>query len=551
LHVQKTDVFLQMKKITESNAAAYTLILIGITFLIRIWIAAYTGLGIGESYYFRGALNFDLSYFDQPPLFFWLSNITLKIFGVNNLGLRFPAVLLFAGTSWMLFLITRKFFNARAGFWAVTLMNLSAVFTVAIACWFQPDAPLMFFWLASTYVMVQIMFNPQNGQPGARYHTVTIYLQWLLVGVLMGLATLSKYHVIFLFAGVFIFVGTNKKQRHWLAHPGPYLAIIIAFIIALPILLWNYHNNWVSFVFQGSRAGTGEKLELHPEWFLRSIAGQSLWLLPWVWYPLVVELVKSWRLRRQQEYSFNFWIAILPLVFFTVVTLWSNLQYHFHWQAPGYMMLFIPLGYAIDQKLNGDHRKGRGTRRWLRFSVCFTVITIGVLSLHMVTGFWQWYGPKWIVKTAHGDNVDPTIQGVDYTDIKGRFEKEGWLNNPKIFTGAARWWLTGKVDWALKGQKPIICFSDDPRNLAFLVDPNTLIGKDAVIIGQEHAESINSDVKPFFDEVKQLPDLAVMRSGRDELHLQVYYCKNFHLPKTPHEELPLYHQLTGRPPFGK
>jgi hypothetical protein len=540
-----------MKKITERNAAQYTLILIVITFFIRIWIAAYTGLGIGESYYFRGALNLNLSYFDQPPLFFWLSGISVKLLGLTNLGLRFPAVLLFAGTSWMLFLITRKFFNSRAGFWAVTIMNLSAVFTVAIACWFQPDAPLMFFWLASAYVMIQIMFDTHHGRPGANYQTPQVYLLWLLVGILMGLATLSKYHVIFLFAGIFLFVGTNKSQRHWLMHPGPYLAIIIAFIIALPVLLWNAHNNWVSFVFQGSRAGTGKKLQLHPEWFLRSIGGQALWLLPWVWWPLIVELVKSWRLRRQQVYSFNFWIAILPLVFFTVVTLWSNLQYHFHWQAPGYMMLFIPLGYAIDQKLNGPERTGRGTRRWLRFSVCFTVITIGVLSLHMVTGFWQWYGPKWIVKTAHGDNVDPTIQGIDYIDIKGRFEKEGWFNNPKVFTGASRWWLTGKVDWAMKGQKQIICFSDDPRNLAFLVDPNKLLGNDAVIIGQEHQESINADVKPFFDEVKQLPDIAIMRSGRDELHLQVYYCKNFHLPAHPRDDLPLYHQLTGRPPFGK
>jgi len=540
-----------MKKITEGNAASYTLVLIVITFFIRLWIAAYTGLGIGESYYFRGALNFNLSYFDQPPLFFWLSNFSIKLFGLNNLGLRFPAVLLFAGTSWMLFLLAKRFFNPQAGFWAVVVMNLSAVFTVAIACWFQPDAPLMFFWLASAYVMVQIMFDPEHGKPGVNYHTKKIYLLWILVGLLMGLATLSKYHVIFLFAGVFLFVGTNKNQRHWLAHPGPYIAILISFLLALPVLLWNAENNWVSFVFQGSRAGTGEKFQLHPEWFLRSIGGQALWLLPWVWYPLVVELVKSYKKRNEQRYGFNFWIAILPLVFFTVVTLWSNLQYHFHWQAPGYMMLFIPLGYAIDQKLNGAPKEGRGTRRWLRFSVCFTVITIGVLSLHMVTGFWQWYGPKWIVKAAHGDNVDPTIQGVDYTDIKARFEKEGWLNNPKIFTGATRWWLTGKVDWALKGQKSIVCFSDDPRNLAFLVDPYFLQQEDAVIIGQEHDESVVADVKPFFDSVTQLSDIPVMRNGRDELHLQVYYCKRFHVPEKARPDLPVYRQLLNKPPFGK
>jgi predicted membrane-bound mannosyltransferase len=91
-----------MKKLTESNAARSAAILIFITFVLRCLIAGYTGLGIGESYYFRGALNFDLSYFDQPPLFFWLSGISVKIFGLNNFCLRFPSVLLFAGTSWLL-----------------------------------------------------------------------------------------------------------------------------------------------------------------------------------------------------------------------------------------------------------------------------------------------------------------------------------------------------------------------------------------------------------------------------------------------------------------
>ena len=101
------------------NAAYFTIILIGITFFARIFIAAFTGLGIGESYYFRGVLHLSLSYFDQPPLFFWLSWLSTKVFGLTNLGLRFPAVALFAGTSWLLFLITKKLFSAKAGFWAV------------------------------------------------------------------------------------------------------------------------------------------------------------------------------------------------------------------------------------------------------------------------------------------------------------------------------------------------------------------------------------------------------------------------------------------------
>jgi hypothetical protein len=540
-----------MKKLTESNAARSAAILIFTTFVLRCLIAAYTGLGIGESYYFRGALSFNLSYFDQPPLFFWLGGLSIKIFGLNNFGIRFPSVLLFAGTSWLLFLITKKLFTARAGFWAVVVMNLSAVFTVAIACWFQPDAPLMFFWLVATYFIVQLMVGPGAENSEATRYTRRTWLLWLAVGISMGLATLSKYHVLFLFAGVFMFISTNKSQRHWLWHPGPYLAILITIIMALPVILWNANNGWVSFIFQGSRAGANEQ-HLHVDWLLRSILGQSLWLLPWIWFPAIRQLFKSFKLRSQLlAYSFSFWMAVLPIVFFTVVTLWSNLQFHFHWQAPGYMMLFIPLGFAIDKCLSTEGERTRLTRRWINFSVCFTIITIGVLTFHMVTGFWQSYGPKWVVHTFHGDNNDPTIQGIDYTDIKTRFDKEGWTNNPNVFAGSPRWWLMGKVDWVLKGKKDIVVFNADPRNLAFLVDPKKLVGKDAVIIGDQEGPDVNNDARPFFDSIQQMPDIPVIRNGIVEYRLQVYYGKNFHLPAQKRMEMPLYRQLIGLAPFGK
>jgi hypothetical protein len=541
-----------MKKLSEANAANYTLILIVLTFVARCFIAAYTGLGNGESYYFRGSLHLDASYFDQPPLFFWLGAISIKIFGLTNFGIRFASVLLFVGTSWLLFLITRKLFNAKAGFWAVTIMNLSALYTVAIACWYQPDAPLMFFWLLATWFIIQLMVAPGTENSEATRNSRKIWLLWLAVGLSMGLATLSKYHVLFLFAGVFMYIATNKSQRHWLWHPGPYIAILITLLMASPIIWWNYHNNWVSFVFQGSRAGVnGEHFKLHFDWFFRSIGGQAAFLLPWIWIPTIRQLFISYKLRGQsQPYSFIFWMAILPIVFFTIVTLWSDLQFHFHWQAPGYMMLFIALGYSIDTALNNHLATYKLTRRWLNFSVCFTVITISVLSLHMVTGFWTSYGPKWVVHKFHGDNLDPTIQGIDYDDINTRFEKEGWMKNPKIFAASTRWWLSGKIDWVLRGKKDILVFDPDPRNLAFLVDPKTLIGSDAIIIGDHHEGNIDKTAKPFFDSITQLPDVQIIRNG-PEYTLQVYYCKNFHLSKTKRMDLPLYRQLIGLPPFGK
>jgi len=109
------------------------------------------------------------------------------------------------------------------------------------------------------------------------------------------------------------------------------------------------------------------------------------------------------------------------------------------------------------------------------------------------------------------------------------------------------------VDWALKGKKDIICFNRDPRNLAFLVDPKTLLGKDCVIIGEAHGyeETVYKDAAPFFDSITQLRDIPIIRGGVVEEHLQVYYCKNFHQSAQPLPDYPLYRQLNGLIPFGK
>src|SRR5438445_635951 len=99
----------------------------------------------------------------------------------------------------------------------------------------------------------------------------------------------------------------------------------IAFL--LPVLIWNYQNDWISFAFQGARAGSGREFTLHFDWFFTSIAGQAMWLLPWIWGPLVWQVPRL--CKTTQAAAFCFWTALWPIVFFTSVALWSNPQGHF------------------------------------------------------------------------------------------------------------------------------------------------------------------------------------------------------------------------------
>ena len=55
-------------------------------------------------------------------------------------------------------------------------------------------------------------------------------------------------------------------------------------------------------------------------------------------------------------------VAFVPIVLFTLVALWMKTGGHYHWQAPGYLMLFPLLAKLLVRKVeNGDIL----SKRWL------------------------------------------------------------------------------------------------------------------------------------------------------------------------------------------
>jgi hypothetical protein len=140
------------------------------------------------------------------------------------------------------------------------------------------------------------------------------------------------------------------------------------------------------------------------------------------------------------------------------------------------------------------------------------------------------------------------MEGYDYTDLLTTFTKNGWINDPNIFVGTTHWWMSGKVDWALKGRKPIVCFDHDARNYMYFTDPKTLLRKTAIIITRGHDDTIATNVLPFCDSLTPLPNIAIMRHGVDEVDLTIYKCINFHQSTTPHPALPVYLALKNQLP---
>ncbi len=496
------------------SAETATLCLILLSTALRVLFGAGIGLGVGESYYFSAARHPSLSYFDMPPATAGLAGLSLKLAGtVNGLVLRAPFILLFALTTWLLFLIGRRLFGAWPGFYAALLLNLAPVFFLSVGIFLQPEGPLMFFWLAGVFCLTHVLVGEQ---PTARP-----LLWWSLTGVALGGAMLSKYSAVLLVAGAGLYLLLRRDQRHWLKHPGPYLALAIAAMCFIPVLIWNAQHGWISLLWQGQRGV--DYRGIHLDWMLRNLGGQAIELSPWLWIPLLAELFRSHgnAVADRSRRAFILCLALPPIVTFTAVAAYARIGNHFHWGTPGYLMLFVALGATSDRAM----RSGRAWPRLaLGLGAALSVAFMGAATLQTVTGrFTTGYGAlsRWL---ASGN--DATTELIDYTPLREALARRGIAKREGLFIFSDRWYVAGKVDYALRGEFPMLTLHrSDPRAYAFFESPERWVGKEGILVStRENLEDIVRDYGGYCSSLEAVDRVGIVRNGREEATLYLYRC---------------------------
>ncbi|MDR3566016.1 MAG: glycosyltransferase family 39 protein [Negativicutes bacterium] len=482
---------------------------------IRLLLAATIGLGVDESYVVAVARSFSLSYFDHPPLHFWLVWLTTHLTGSESpLSVRLPFILLFAGTTWLMFRLTRSLFGEWAGVYAAIFLSISPVFSLSTGSWVLPDGPLMFCLMAAALTLARISFPLQPPKPPLK--------NWLLAGFWLGLGLLSKYHAIFLVFGFLLFVLTSKTRRPLLLSAGPYLAIALAALLFPPVLIWNFEHGWVSFLFQSGRGvPTGFNLGN----LLANMAGQAVWLLPWIWLPLVWSTLKVVVPGSDQTVTpdlqlhrwFLICLAIGPIATFSLIALWGG-QGLFHWQAPGYLFLFPLLG---DMAAKAADKGSQLVRWWLRGSVAAFLAILLLLGSQTATG---WMGDTFPDLFPAGD---PTLEALDWRDIAPTLAAKGLLNSSAGFVVSGNWIDAGKLDYALGGRLPVLCLDQSPHQFAFKSAAKDYQGQDALIIGRRQVIGDAVAFAPYFDAITPLGTVPVRRHGRTEFELNLFYASNF------------------------
>ncbi len=473
--------------------------LIAVATVLRIAFAAVLPAGVDEAYSIGVARQFALSYFDHPPLHLWLVGVWARLTGSEALlVLRLPFIALGALSSWLMYRLGAGLFGARAGLWALILFTLAPVFGVVHLTLILPDGPLIAAALGTALVVVRIVFGQQS-QPLAL---------WALVGLLAGLALLSKYHGALLILGVLLFLATTAEGRRLLLTPGPWLAAVIAAICFLPVVVWNAQNDWVSFGFQSARSEVGNAFRwLGP---LESLAIQAGYLLPWIFVPLAWAL---WRAIAGGPTDPRRWLlaclAILPIVIFTLLTVFSRGLAH--WQMPGWLFA-VPLAGELLA-----HAGPRLLRAARIVAIATAVLLVALLAIGAPQARWGTFD------AVFRPIGDPTDALVSWTELKPELEARGLLG-PQTFIASSNWIRAGQLNALFGKHIPVLCLCDDARQFTWLNPPERYAGWTGIVI--DTPGRIDEKAWPFAS-VSTPEEIGLTKAGRVVMPLKLLIGKGF------------------------
>lgn len=499
-----------------SGADGAILAIIALGAIVRFVLAATVGLGVDESYAVAVARDFSLSYFDHPPLHFWIAGAVAKL-AQSEAGevVRLPFVLCFAGTTWFIYSIGRRMFGERAGLFAAILLNLSPVFSLSAGGWVLPDGPLMLLTSAAADRISALLFDGESSdraQPDAR----GARSGWIAAGLLAGLAMLSKYHGAFVLAGSALFLLTSPSHRHWLRTPWPYIGTLVAAACFVPVIVWNARHEWASFAFQAARAAPASGI--HVDTFLQNIGGQMAWILPWIFVPLAASLWRATRAGpRDEKRWFLFCLAVGPIAVFTLVALRGDVGLP-HWQAPGWLFVFPLLGAGVAERLERAHA---ATRRWIWWSAGSYAAVLIVLGSHASTG--------WMARVAPNlfERGDPSGDLVTWRALRAEVNARG-LYPVSGFVAATSWIQAGKAAVALGPDVPVLCLCADPHHFRYTENDSAFLGKDALLVKKvRENDDVLERFAPYFERIEPLSRVGVYRGAQQVMQLDLFRATNF------------------------
>lgn len=490
--------------------------LIIISAIVKLIIAGFLELGNDEVYYWTYALQPDLNHFDHPPMVGWLIRFTtLNLWWVNEVTIRFGAILCSALATWIIFKLGKLIDSERVG-WLAALIYTLSIYTGFIAGLFiLPDSPQMLFWVASLYLMAYLILKREEENLGV----------WLLLGLTIGLATLSKVHGLYLWAGFGAFLLFTRIQ--WLTNWRLYAGVLITLLCIVPIVYWNFEYDFITYRFHSARV---TNTSLQWDMLGREVIGEALYQHPFIYILILLSLfaiiTNRIRFGRKRVTSWLLWMSIPMILIFWGVSLFNPTLPH--WAGPAYIPLYLIAALFLQKSSN------RIYPIWIQasFVLVVVVLTAGVILVR--------YSPINFgsqQKENYGEYC-PTLDLSGWETMSEQFNK---IYQADIIAGTMRkdavlvtnkWFPGGHLEFytARKAGMKLIGVGElqDLHKFAWLNKERGGLqkGADAYFIAASNLPyDVKSNLSKYFTSIEEPIVINQMRAGKVVRYFYVYRLK--------------------------
>ncbi|KQO50400.1 MULTISPECIES: glycosyltransferase family 39 protein [unclassified Methylobacterium] len=499
-----------------ARSADYThhvIVILIVSFIARLVAVRFLDLTFMETYGAVVARNPSISFFDQPPLTWWTIAGVMRLFGSDDaLIVRLPFLVMSVVSGWLIYLITLRIFNSRAGLYAVCAYSLSPLLGLSDGSLAQTNGPMTLFILAALLAFLHIDFGARRLQDNGI---------WFACAFLFGCALASKYLAVLLVPGLLVAVASQAEGRRWLLRPATYFGLVFLLLPLLPVIIWNAEHGWVSFLYQGARAeGNGSvNLTRAFRWTLT----QVMIVHPLVFFPAFYMLYRS--LGKGPREAGPWLLACLAapvLLFILGVMVWSSHPLRgYHWASMGYLPLLPLVGAWADGLAASD--RPDAARRWLATLATTTIVAICLLLSHAFTGWAERVAPAKAFR-----NQDPILLELyDWSDLPSALTARG-VDPARTFIAATRWEDCAKAFYAIRQQFRSLCLAGDNIHFTYLADPARFRGMDAIIVDRyANPDAIRYNLDGHFETFSEDSPIRLTFNGRKMHDLKIVRASRF------------------------
>jgi len=283
-------------------------------------------------------------YVAWPPVTPFLTRVALTLFGPSLIGLRFFAVL----AEGMVMLLTGLMIrDLGGGRWAQILGAVAVATTpnsIIQGGLFQYETLDYLCWVLLAFMVIRLL---KSEDP--RW--------WLGIGATIGLGMMTKYTIAFSVAGI-IFGVLVTSNRQYLKSRWLWIGALLALVIWLPNLFWQFQNHWISLSFLAS-------IHARDMQNSRFLVDQILFNFnPVMLFLVIAGLYYFFFAPAGQRYRMMGWMYIVPFILLLLV------QGKGYYLAAAYPMLAAGGAVWWEGRLaRMTSQRGARTWRWITWSV--------------------------------------------------------------------------------------------------------------------------------------------------------------------------------------